>query len=118
MRAWLTVVPMVLALASPVYAACSRESAPEIPDGGTATKEAMLAAKGALTTYLASGDAYLACMQKDIDATTARGDMEAEAKNAAIAELTTQYNGAVDEMQATGDKFNAAVRAYKAAQPQ
>ena len=122
MKTWLAGIPMALALACPVQAACTRDAAPAIPDGGTASKEQMVATQGALKAYLASGDAYLACMQKEIDGANA---LEADPKNkdataakqASLDGLTAQYNVAVDEMKATGDQFNAAVRAFKAAPP-
>ena len=48
--------------AAAATAECSREAAPAIPDGAVATLEDMKAAQAAVKAYMASGTAYLACL--------------------------------------------------------
>jgi hypothetical protein len=102
----LSSIPLAFALSVGLaHAACTREPAPSIPDGKSSTVEVMKAAQVSVKSYNASGEAFLACMQKDIDVP----EIEAEQK----AKLTAEYNVAVDEMQAVGAQWNAAVTAFK-----
>jgi truncated hemoglobin YjbI len=66
----------------------------------------MTTAQAAVKAYVASGNAYLACMQPALDS----ADTPAEQK----AVLTAEYNAAVDEMQAVAASWKAAVSAFKA----
>ena len=98
---------LVLGLAaSGAHAACSKDSAPTIPDGKSASEEQMKAAMTLVKSYVASGNAYLACLQAPLDAE----ETTPEEKVA----LTEQYNAAVDEMQAVGGQWKQAVADFKA----
>ena len=97
---------LLLALfAAPAWAGCNAPVAPTVPDGGTATKEQLVKAQGEVKTYVAAANEYLACVDKDIQATE---DKDAKAK------LNADYNTVVDQMTAVSGQFNAAVKAYKA----
>ena len=94
--------------AAAATAECSREAAPSIPDGAVATLEDMKAAQAAVKAYMASGTAYLACLDGEGQAA---GEEEAvEAKAARVA----SYNASVDEQTDVATRFNAALQAYKA----
>jgi hypothetical protein len=95
---------------SGAFAECSRDAAPSLPDGSTATLEDMKSAQQAVKAYMASGNAYLVCL--DEQGAQAGAEEAAEAKAARIA----NYNAAVDEQTAIAASFNAALQAYKARQ--
>jgi len=78
------------ALASPAFA-CSKPEAPaSIPNGATAAKEEMLAAKKAVDAFKAGMEEYLSCEKS-----------------------TAKQNAAQDELVKVADRFNAQVRAFK-----
>ena len=94
--------------AAAATAECNREAAPAVPDGAVATLEEMKAAQTAVKAYMASGNAFLACLDEE---GKAAGEEEAvEAKAARIA----SYNAAVDEQTDVATRFNAALQAFKA----
>lgn len=71
--------------------ACTRPTAPEIPDPATAVTPQMIKAKNDVQAYVETAEKYLKCNIS-----------------------TSQHNNMVDEMKAVADKFNQAVRDYKA----
>ena len=78
-------------VSSPVFA-CERPTAPSsIPDGATASKEDMLAAKRAVDAFKTGMEEYIAC------------EKSGAKKDAAGAELVK-----------VADRFNAQVKAFKA----
>jgi hypothetical protein len=109
MRLPLATLTLSLSLFAAVATAeCSREAAPAIPDGAVATLDDMKAAQTAVKAYVASGNAYLACLDEE---GKAAGEKEAvEAKAARVA----SYNAAVDEQTDVATRFNAALQAFKA----
>jgi hypothetical protein len=85
----LTVLCMVAA--APAWS-CERPPAPtDIPDGKTAGKEEMLAAKRAVDAYKTGMEEYLACEKS-----------------------SSKINAAEAELLKVADRFNAQVRAFKA----
>ena len=85
-------VAILCAMGSTPVIACERPSAPSsIPDGATASKEDMLAAKRAVDAFKSGMEEYLAC-----EKSSAR-------KDAGAAELVK-----------VADRFNAQVKAFKA----
>ena len=85
-------VAILCAMGSTPIFACVRPSAPSsIPDGATASKEDMLAAKKAVDAFKAGMEEYLSC----------------EKSNAA-------KDGAQAELLKVADKFNNEVKAFKA----
>lgn len=112
MKRVLIIVIASLGLTVGAFAECSREAAPVLPDGAKASMDDMVAGQQAVKAYLASGNEFLSCLEQE---QTAAGEEESEE---AKAERLARYNAVVDEMQAVGDQFNAAVKAFKAANPQ
>ena len=84
-------VAILCAMGSTPVFACERPSAPSsIPDGATASKEDMLAAKKAVDAFKSGMEEYLACKKSGAK------------KDAAGAELVK-----------VADRFNAQVKAFK-----
>lgn len=99
---------------------CPAASAPPVPDGATATKEQMLAARTAFQAYDAATNTYIKCVDAAIESTR-----KATAGSAADAELEAlqkfgngAHNTAIDQEQSDADQLNAQVRAFKAKHPQ
>lgn len=67
---------------------------PPFPDGGTASREEMVAAHEAFAAYNAAVDAYVECLRSN-------------GGNAA------RENRAIDKLNVVARKFNAQVRAFK-----
>ncbi|MGH8246242.1 MAG: hypothetical protein ACREUU_07395 [Gammaproteobacteria bacterium] len=88
-------------------AKCAAPGRPEIPNGRTATEEEMLSAQKALKSYLADGDTYIGC----VDALEQSLGEEPTDEQRSV--VLIFHNRMVDEMQATADLFNQAVRAFK-----
>ena len=78
-------------VATPVFA-CERPSAPtSIPDGTSASKEEMLAAKKAVDAFKSGMEEYFACEKS-----------------------SAKKDGAAAELVKVADRFNAQVKAFKA----
>jgi hypothetical protein len=85
-------VAILCAMGSTAVLACERPSAPSsIPDGATASKEDMLAAKKAVDAFKSGMEEYLTC------------EKSGAKKDAGAAELVK-----------VADHFNAQVKAFKA----
>jgi hypothetical protein len=123
MKAWipLTLV-FALGFAAHARADCSYPKSPDAPpDGSTATKEEMVAAAKAFKSYNTDMNAYLDCLQLEIDAAVPKDQSKLtpdEKKKLAQQQqqLTLKHNAAVDELQAVVGRFNEQLRIYKAKQ--
>jgi len=103
-------VALLLSLtAAAAGAKCTVEDTPSIPDGKTASEAEMGAAQQAVKAFMASSNAYLACLDEE---GKAAGSGEAKAMKIA---RNKAYNAAVDEMNSVAGKFNSAIKAYKSA---
>ena len=88
------IVPIAILWAAAMVPAfgCDRPSAPtSIPDGSTASKEDMLAAKKAVDAFKSGMEEYLACEKSG-----------------------AKKDGATAELLKIADRFNAQVKAFKA----
>ncbi len=107
------------------HGACTYPRAPQnIPDGETATKEQMVAAKQDFAKYNEDMTAYLNCIKLEYDESlasmqkeTPATDDEKQALEARKLEFerqqTEKHNAAVDEVTAVVERFNEQVRLYK-----
>jgi hypothetical protein len=86
---------------------CQYPKQPEIPNGRTASEAELLAAQGNMKAYMAEGDEYIACINKEEESW---GEEATEEQKAMVVLFN---NKVVDDMQAVADLFNSAVRAYK-----
>ena len=121
MKAWipLTLV-FALGFAAHAQADCSYPQAPDAPpDGNTATKDQMVAAAQDFKRYNSDMNAYLDCLQLEIDAAVPKDPSKLtpdEKKKVAQHQniLTAKHNAAVDDLQANVGRFNEQLRIYKA----
>lgn len=110
------VIGALVSFVAPLAFACDYPERPAIPDGSTATKEAMLAAKDAVTTYLAGVDTYLTCIESEEKAAIAELDSPDQAELQRRDDmLSKKFDAANDEKALVGEEFNQQVRAYNAA---
>ena len=123
MKAWIPLsLVFALSFAAHARADCSYPKSPAAPpDGSTATKDQMVAAAKDFKTYNSDMNAYLDCLQLEIDAAAPKDpskltkDEQAKVKQQQ-ALLTQKHNAAVDELQAVVGRFNEQLRIYKAKQ--
>jgi hypothetical protein len=104
---------LVAFAAGAVYADCKIPDATvQVPDGATATKDEMVTAHKAVVAYDAAVKAYSDCLAQDLtDKIAAGGD-----KTKLPAEYAKLNDAQVEKVQQLADKFNAELKAYKAAQ--
>ena len=117
MKTRLSIATGTLLLITTSFAiACDYPERPTIPDGSTASKEDMLAAKSAVTTYLEGVDAYLVCIEEEektaVAAIEAPSPEELQRRDEM---LNKKFDAANDEKALIGEEFNQQVRAYNAA---
>ena len=101
---------LVLGFSSNVMAECEAPSAPIIPDGNVASQDELVAAQGAFKAFEKNFYDFRDCLQEKEKAILPDAE-DAEEQKAAIIEAD---NVAFDELNRVADKFNAAVRAFKA----
>ena len=109
----------ILVLVSTAAFACDYPARPFIPDGATASKEELLAAKNGVQTYLASVDEYLKCI--DLEEETAVASLveqtpEEKAERDKL--LNRKFDAANEEKAMVGEQFNQQVRLYNAKRKQ
>ena len=123
MKAWIPLT-LVFALGSAAHAnaTCTYPRAPDAPpDGNTATKDQMLAAKHDFDRYNGEMNAYLDCLKLEMDAAVPKdpSKMSADEKKKAAEQqnvLVQKNNAAVDELQAVVGRFNEQLKIFKAKQ--
>lgn len=104
-----------LLFAGPLAFACDYPKRAEIPNGSTASKDEMIDGQRAVKDYMATMEAYLACIEKEEnDTLAAMSDMPEDDRTSRRAAMTKKYNAAVQEMELVAARFNEEVRAYKA----
>ncbi|NIB40716.1 hypothetical protein HBA55_14035 [Pseudomaricurvus alkylphenolicus] len=87
----LTALMLATTLYSGATLACTKPSAPVLPDVNTAVTAQMVKAKNEVKAYMAAAQDYLSCVKS-----------------------TADHNAMVDDMQKLADSFNSIVRQYKA----
>jgi hypothetical protein len=121
MKAWIPLM-LVFALGSAAHsqANCTYPHSPDAPpDGATATKEQMIAAKHDFDRYNSEMNAYLDCIKLEIDSAVPKDTSKLSADDKKKADehqkmLTQKNNAAVDELQANVGRFNEQLKIYKA----
>lgn len=94
--------------------ACDYPTRIDMPDGATATKEAMITGQKGVKGYMASMEEYLSCIEgEEAEAVLGRGDVNEDAKRQREELFNKKYNAAVEEMNLVAEEFNMQVRAYK-----
>jgi hypothetical protein len=120
MKAW---IPLTLVfafgLAAHAHATCAYPQSPaKPPDGNTASRDEMIAAKKDFDRYNGEMNVYLDCLNLEMDAapkdlTKMTPDEKKKADQAAKI-LVQRHNAAVDELQAVVGRFNEQLKVYKA----
>ena len=121
MKAWIPLTLMI-ALGSAAHAqgTCTYPRAPDAPpDGNTATKDQMIAAKHDFDRYNTEMNAYLDCLKLEMDAAVPKDPkkMSADDKKKVDEQqkmLVQKNNAAVDELQTNVGRFNEQLKAFKA----
>lgn len=94
--------------------ACDYPARVDMPDGATATKEAMIAGQKGVKAYMTSMEEYLSCIEGDeVSAVLSLGDIDEDTKRQRADLFNKKYNAAVQEMNLVAEEFNVQVRAYK-----
>ncbi len=103
-------------IVAPMTFACDYPERPNIPDGSTASKEELLAAKDNVGAYLAGVDDYLTCIEtEEKEAVATLEDADTANLKRRDEMLSSKFDAANDEKALVGEEFNQQVRAYNAA---
>lgn len=93
--------------------ACDYPERPHIPDGATASKDDLLAAKAGVQDYIAAVDAYLTCVEDAEKAAVAELESPAPEELQRRDELLNKkFDAANEEKALVGEQFNQQIRAY------
>jgi len=107
-------------VASAALRACPRAQVPAVPDGATASREAMAAATAAFKSYDSATNSYVHCVDVTIEriANQYAGVASQDDLHALKEFGTVAHNTAIDQENAVADQFNTQIRTYKAQHPQ
>jgi hypothetical protein len=117
MKAFLAIAALAALTAGPAYADCPYPAAPaKLPDGATATMEDMLAGQKAVKEYDTAINQYVACIDKELKDSIAKGGDQLKPEQKADMEKVEaqKHNAAIDQEQSVADRFNEQVKAFKA----
>jgi len=110
-----TVIAAILLTSPAIGSACEYPERPALPEGGTATKQEMIAAQTAVKAFLASIDEYLDCIeQEEKDAIAAMDNPDEETIERRDELLSKRFDAANEEKFLFGEQWNQQVRAYNA----
>lgn len=94
--------------------ACDYPTRADLPNGATATKEAMITGQKGVKSYMAAMEEYLSCIEsEEAEAVLGLGEVDEDAKRQREEMFNKKYNAAVEEMNLVAEEFNIQVRAYK-----
>ena len=103
----------LLFLASSMALACDYPARPHLPDGASATKDDLLAAKNAVQSFIGAVDEYLVCIEEEDEAVAAETGEQSTEEKARRNELMNQkFDAANEEKALVGEQFNQEIRAY------
>ena len=106
-------------LASSLALACDYPERPSLPDGSTASKDELLAAKTEVQDYVSAVDEYLTCIETEENATIAKLDNPSQEELKRRNEMINKkFDAANEEKAMVGEQFNQQVRAYNAKRTQ
>lgn len=109
----------ILFTTSSLAIACDYPARPHIPEGGTASKEDMLAAKTGVQEFIAAVDDYLRCVEAEEKAAIdSLENPDPEALRERDLTLNRKFDAANEEKALVGEQFNQQVRAYNAKRKQ
>jgi hypothetical protein len=103
----------ILLFIAPFAIACDYPDRPQIPDGATASKDDLLAAKGSVQSYMEAVDEYLTCVEAEEQAAAAELESpSSEELQRRDAMLTKKFDAANEEKALVGEQFNQQIRAF------
>ena len=103
----------VLFFASSLALACDYPERPHMPDGNTASKDELLAAKAEVQSYVAAVDEYLTCVENEEKAAIAEiEDPSTEELQRRDELLSKKFDAANEEKALVGEQFNQQIRLY------
>jgi hypothetical protein len=108
---------LAASMSSVAFADCTYPRAPgKLPDGSSATRDDMVAAKKQVDQYNLDMTAYLTCIKTEHDDAVGKqaATLSEEQKQQMAARYTQKNDAAVDELQDVVGRFNEQLRAYKA----
>lgn len=109
----IAITGLLLILASPFALACDYPTTPHIPDGATASKDDLLAAKSAVQSYIAAVDEYLTCIESaEKEAVAAMDNPTPEQLQRRDEMLNKKFDAANEQKVMVGEQFNQQIRAY------
>ena len=109
-----TAVSVAILFAAQSALACDYPERVDIPDGATASKEALIAGQKEIKAYMASMDEYLSCIEaEEASAVLALGEIDEDTERQRAEMFNKKYNAAVEQMNLVAEEFNVEVRAYK-----
>jgi hypothetical protein len=111
-----------IVMGSHAFAACIAPQPPDhIPSGNKATTAEMVAAQGSVKDFDAATNAYVACLQTEADAASAKLEQSEsdpkkldEKKKKLQSEQAKKQDAAVDKDKDVATRFNEQVRIFKA----
>jgi len=102
-----------LFLTTSMALACDYPERPHMPDGATAAKDDLLAAKAEVQGFVAAVDEYLTCVEnEEKDAVAAMEDPSTEELQRRDEMLSKKFDAANDEKALVGEQFNQQIRLY------
>lgn len=102
-----------LILSSALAFACDYPDRPRMPDGATASKDELLAAKSAVQGFVAAVDGYLTCVETEAkEEIAALEDPAPEELQRRDELLNKKFDAANEEKALVGEQFNQQIRAY------
>jgi len=108
------VAVLLLAPAS-IVLACDYPARPALPDGSTASKDELLAAKAGVQSFMNEVDKYLQCIESEEKAAIAELDNpSAEELQRRDDMLNKKFDAANEEKALIGEQFNQQIRAFNA----
>jgi hypothetical protein len=111
----ITITASLLLFCTQAVFACDYPARPSIPDGSTASKDELLAAKASVQEYMEEVDAYLLCIESEEKAAVEEMDNPtAEELQRRDEMLGKRFDAANEEKALVGEQFNQQIRAYNA----
>jgi len=102
-----------LIFTSTIVLACDYPERPHLPDGSTASKDQLLAAKSDVQNFIAGVDEYLQCVETEEKAAIANlvdpSTKELKQRNE---KLDKRFDAANEEKALVGEQFNQQIRLY------
>ena len=110
---------LALASSASIAQVCTAPAVPSLPDGSTASYEAMVEGQKAVKDFQAANAEYRDCLDPLVTGaeTAAAGDSPGPELIENLKKLNEDYNGSVSREEELANQFNTELREYKEANP-